>query len=254
MVNASPLLVWSFVALALLVAAAFVAAVYRATSSSSSTEPGKPASATRPALIAAAGTTAWLAITFALAASGRLSFSTRPPTALLLVVVTLALAVALGTSQLGRRLASGIPLAALVGAQGFRLPLELLLHRSYEEGLMPVQMSYSGFNLDILTGISAIIVAIVVARRPGSLVLVRIWNTAGIVLLTNIMTIALLSTPTPFRVFQNEPANEWIAHAPWVWLPTVFVLAAIVGHILVYRRLRMEASATASVAAIPGTT
>ena len=119
---------------------------------------------------------------------------------------------------------------------------------------MPVQMSYSGFNLDILTGISAIIVAIVVARRPGSLVLVRIWNTAGIVLLANIVTIALLSTPTPFRVFQNEPANEWIAHAPWVWLPTVFVLAAIVGHILVYRRLRMEAAATAPVAAIPGTT
>jgi hypothetical protein len=252
MVNASSLLVWSFAALALLVAAAFVAGVYRA--SSSSPERGLAASSGRLALIAAAGTVAWLAVTFALAASGLLSFSTRPPTALLLVVVTLALAVALGTSQLGRRMASGIPLAALVGVQGFRLPLELLLHRSYEEGLMPVQMSYSGFNLDILTGISAIIVAIVVARRPGSLVLVRIWNVAGIVLLTNIVTIALLSTPTPFRVFQNEPANDWIAHAPWVWLPTVFVLAAIVGHILVYRRLRMEASATASVAAIPGTT
>ena len=254
MVNASPVLVWSFVALALLVAAAFVAGVYRATASSSSTDRGAPASPARPVLIAAAGTAAWLGITFALAASGLLSFSTRPPTALVLVVVTVALAVVLATSRLGRRLASGIPLAALVGVQGFRLPLELLLHRSYEEGLMPVQMSYSGFNLDILTGISAIVVALVVARRPGSLTLVRIWNTAGVVLLTNIVTIALLSTPTPLRVFRNEPANEWIAYAPWVWLPTVFVLAAMVGHILVYRRLRMEASATASVAAIPGTT
>jgi hypothetical protein len=254
MVNASPVLVWSFVALALVVASAFVAGVYRAATSPSPTEHGRPANSARSALLAAVSTAVWLAITFALAAAGLLSFSTRPPTALVLIVVTIVLAVALGTSQLGRRLASGIPLTALVGVQAFRFPLELLLHRSYLEGLMPVQMSYSGFNLDILTGLSAIIVAMVVARRPRSLVLVRVWNTAGIVLLTNIVTIALLSAPTPFRVFLNEPANEWIARAPWVWLPTVFVLAAILGHILVYRRLRMEASATVSVAAVPGTT
>ena len=248
MVNASPVLTWSFVALALVVASLFVVGVHRATTSSSGT------SSARPALIAGAATVAWLAVTFTLGASGLLSFSTRPPTALFLIAATVVLAVALGTSQLGRRLATGIPLAALVGAQAFRVPLELLLHRSYEEGLMPVQMSYSGFNLDILTGLSAIIVSMTLVRRPRSLVLVRVWNTAGIVLLTNIVTIALLSAPTPFRVFQNEPANEWIAHAPWVWLPTVFVLAAIVGHILVYRRLLMEASASVSVAAIRGTT
>jgi hypothetical protein len=169
-----------------------------------------------------------------------LSFTSRPPTAGVVIAAGIALAFAVGTSRLGSRLATGIPLAALVGVQAFRSPLELMLHRAYREGLMPVQMSYAGLNFDIVTGLSAIVVALYLAKRPGSLVAARVWNAAGIVLLVNILTIAVLSTPTPIRVFHNEPANEWIAHAPWVWLPTVFVVAAIIGHVIVFRRLRYE--------------
>ena len=241
MVNASPLLVWSFVALAVVVASAFVVAVYM-----SSIRSGLSSQrARRDSVLAGVATVAWVAVTFALAASGRLSFTSRPPTAGIVIVLSLALAVAVGTSRLGLRLATGLPLAALVGAQAFRFPLELLLHRAYREGLMPVQMSYSGFNFDILTGLSAIVVAVWLARKPGSIVVARVWNAGGTVLLVNILTIAVLSTPTPLRVFHNEPANDWIAHAPWVWLPTVFVVAAIIGHVLVFRRLRSEASRAA---------
>jgi hypothetical protein len=236
-VNASPVLVWSFIALALLVAAAFVAAVYRSASAA-----GAPRRA-RTTVVAGVATAAWLLLTLGLAASGRLSFTSRPPTMGIFLATVLIIAVAIGTSRLGHRLATGVPLAALVGAQAFRFPLELLLHRAYQEGLMPVQMSYSGLNYDILSGLSAIVVALVLVRAPNSLAIVRAWNVAGTLLLANILVIALLSTPTPLRVFENEPANDWITHAPWVWLPAVFVLAAIVGHIVVYRRLRHEARA-----------
>ena len=235
MVNGSPVLVWSFVALAIVLAGAFVLAVH-----ASAVSTGR-SSARRDTVLAAIATTVWLTATVALAASGRLSFTSRPPTAGVLIVVSVVLAFAVGTSRLGSRLATGIPLAALIGVQAFRFPLELMLHRAYREGLMPVQMSYSGFNFDILTGLSAIVVALYLVRRPDALVVVRVWNAAGILLLVNILTIAVLSTPTPIRVFHNEPANEWIAHAPWVWLPAVFVVAAIVGHIVVFRRLRHEA-------------
>jgi len=234
MVNASRILTWSFVALAIVVAGAFVAAVH------ASRGRGARSSNRRDTMLAAIATAAWLGATLALAASGRLSFTSRPPTAGILIAAAVVLAVAVATSRLGSRLATGIPLAALVGVQAFRFPLEVLLHRAYREGLVPVQMSYSGFNFDILTGLSAIVVALYVARRPDAVVVVRVWNAAGIVLLVNILTIAVLSTPTPIRVFHNEPANEWIAHAPWVWLPSVFVAAAIIGHVVVFRRLRYE--------------
>ena len=237
MVNASPLLTWSFVALAAIVATLFVLAVRV-----SSLRAGATGTlARRDTVVAAIAAAAWLALTFGLAASGRLSFTSRPPTMVLLMATGVALAFGVSLSRVGLRIATGVPLAALVGAQAFRFPLELMLHRAYIEGLMPVQMSYSGFNLDILTGLFAVVVAMLVARNPRSFVAVRIWNTAGIVLLANIVTIAILSAPGPLRAFHNEPANDWITHAPWVWLPTVFVVAAIMGHVLVARRLRLEA-------------
>ena len=237
MVNASPVLLWSFVALAIAIAGAYVVADHASAGHTTRS------SARRDTMLAALATATWLAVTLALAASGRLSFTSRPPTAGVLIAVGVGLAIAVGTSRLGARLATGIPLAALIGMQAFRFPLELMLHRAYREGLMPVQMSYSGFNFDILTGLSAIVVALYIARRPNAVAVARIWNAAGIVLLANILTIAVLSTPTPIRVFHNEPANEWIAHAPWVWLPAVFVVAAIVGHIVIFRRLRYESRA-----------
>ena len=240
MVNASSLLVWSFVALALLVAGAFIAGVHV-----SAIRTGRSVGeARRDVLIASVTTVGWLALTLALAASGRLSFTSVPPTEGIVIVASLALGVGIGVSRLGLRIATGIPLAALVGMQGFRFPLELMLHRAYLEGLMPVQMSYSGFNFDILSGLSAIVVAVLLVRRPTSLGAVRIWNVGGALLLVNILTIAVLSTPTPLRVFHNEPANEWIAHAPWVWLPAVHVVAAIIGHVVVFRRLRYESRLT----------
>jgi hypothetical protein len=227
MVNASSGLTWTFAGLALAIASVFVFAVHRTGTA-------------RQTIIAAIATAGWLGITLALARTGMLGFSTTPPTMMVLIAVALVLATAIGTSGLGRQIATGIPLAALVGVQGFRFPLELMLHRAYNEGLMPIQMSFSGFNFDILTGLSAILVALVLVWKPRSLTLVRIWNTTGIVLLANIVTIALLSAPSPFRAFHNEPANVWIAETPWVWLPTVYVFAAITGHILVYRRIRHE--------------
>jgi len=236
MVNASPLLVWSFVTLALTVAGVFVAAVHV-----SAIRTGRsPGEARRDTLIALVATAAWLALTVALAASGRLSFTAVPPTEGIVIVASLALGVVVGVSRLGFRIATGIPLAALVGVQAFRFPLELMLHRAYGEGLMPVQMSYSGLNFDIVSGLSAIVVAGLLVRRPTALGATRIWNVGGALLLLNILIIAVLSTPTPLRVFHNEPANEWIAHAPWVWLPSVYVVAAIVGHVVVFRRLRYE--------------
>lgn len=114
------------------------------------------------------------------------------------------------------------------------------MHRAYEEGLMPVQMSYSGRNFDIVTGITAIIVAglLLAGRMPAWGV--RLWNWMGLALLLNVVVIANLSTPTPFRVFMNEPANVWITRAPFVWLPAVMVLTAFIGHIVIFRRLSQK--------------
>ncbi len=198
------------------------------------------ARARRAASLVAAATIAWLAITYGAAAAGVLRFSPAPPTMLAAFLATFALAFGIALSPLGRTLALGLPLTALVGVQSFRVIVELLLHRAYLEGLMPVQMSYSGRNFDIVSGITALLLAAWLATARGSAKLIFAWNTLGIALLLNILVIAMLSAPLPFRTFMNEPSNDWVTRAPWVWLPTVMVLAAVCGHVLVYRRLWLD--------------
>jgi hypothetical protein len=230
----SPFLVRTFVALALLVAPALPLGIHYAIHRADNNR----AAARRAGLIALAGVTLWLAVTFAAAASGLLRFGPLPPPITFVLVPMFAGVVAFTRSNLGRRLAAAVPLAALVGFQAFRLPLELIMHRAYSEGLMPVQMSYSGLNYDILTGISALVASalLLIGRMPtwG----VKIWNWCGTLLLINVVMIALLSTPTPIRMFEGEPANVWIVDAPFIWLPALFVGYALLGHLLVFRKLR----------------
>lgn len=236
--DGSPLLRYSFVALTLAITVMFVAAVYWAGRRSGLEQ----LVAAREARLAAIRTGLWVALTGTAAARGFLQFE-PPPTMLVLVVATLAIAARIAHSPLGTRLATGIPMTWLVGFQSFRIVVELLLHRAYTESLIPVQMSYSGRNFDIVSGVTALLVGLWLASgdRPGARRIVQAWNLLGFALLLNIVTIAMLSAPTPLRVFKNEPSSAWVTGAPWVWLPTVMVLAAILGHLLLFRRLAIEA-------------
>jgi hypothetical protein len=231
----SPTLRAAFIGVTVLTASLFIGGVYW---SSLRTGQARDVAIRRMAW-AAITCVAWIALTGVLAARGVLSFGV-PPTMPILLVVMVVLAVLIVRSTLGKQLATGLPVAALVASQGFRLPLELSMHQAYNEGLMPVQMSYSGRNFDIITGITALLVGLWLAtgERRNWRGVVLGWNVLGVLLLLNILLIALLSAPVPFRRFMNEPANTWVLQAPWVWLPTVMVFAALLGHLLVFRRLR----------------
>jgi len=182
---------------------------------------------------------AWVALGLILAASGVLGrFELMPPPLVFLLAAIIVLGLGLARSEAGDRLARGVPLASLVGLQAFRLPLELLMHRAYAEGLMPEQMSYSGLNFDIVTGITAMALAVWmrVGHPPRSVVMA--WNILGLALLATIVTIAVLSTPV-FAAFGSEPErlNTFVTRAPYVLLPTVMVLAAWAGHLVIFKAL-----------------
>jgi hypothetical protein len=182
---------------------------------------------------------AWMAATWLAARSGILRLWDRtPPPFGVLVLTIVALAVALAFSVVGRRLATHVPLWALVAVQGFRLPLEVAMHRMYERGIMPVEMSFSGRNFDVVTGASALVVAALVFAGRAGRRLVAAWNVLGLALLVNVVVVALLGTPR-FRYF-GDHLNVWITYPPFVWLPAVMVLAALAGHLVIFRALRQR--------------
>jgi small-conductance mechanosensitive channel len=181
-----------------------------------------------------------MAATTAVAQSGVLrEWERTPPPFALLVIGVMAIAMAIAFGPAGRRFADYLPLWILVGVQSFRFPLEVAMHGMYERGIMPVQMSYSGRNFDILTGITAIVVSILVAAGRGGRRLVAAWNVAGLALLANIVTIAILSTPR-FRYFGEQQLNVWITYPPFVWLPAVMVLTALAGHLVIFRAIARD--------------
>lgn len=178
----------------------------------------------------------WLATTGLLAASGLLgNWALRPPPMLLLLTGTLIGTVVLAFSPFGTRLLNGLSLAALVGYQAFRIPVVLAL--LFWQGALPIQLTIEGRNWDLVSGLAAVIVAVLAARHTLPRWGLALWNLLGLGLLINIVVLALLSAPLPFRLFTNEPANTIIATLPYIWLPAFLVPAALFGHLLVFRHL-----------------
>lgn len=180
----------------------------------------------------------WLVVPAVLASRGFLDrYSPLPAPGFVLVGLITLGTVILAFSAFGARLAAGIPLAGLVGYQVFRVPLEWVLHELYSEGVIPVQMTYAGQNFDFVTGVLAAALGLWLWAGHRTVWLVVAWNIVGLALLVNIVTIAILSTPAPFRYFMNDPANLLPSTFPYVWLPTFLVQAALFGHLLVFRAI-----------------
>jgi hypothetical protein len=220
--------------LAVLVAGLFVAAV---TWSGPRAQPAR--SEGRQAFLALAGVLAWYGLAAGLALAGVLPrFDLRPPPPMLFMVSVLGLGLGLGLSPLGRRLAATVPLWALVGAQAFRIPLELVMHHAARQGIMPVQLSYSGWNFDIAVGALAVPIGWMLARGRCPRWLVWAWNLLGFATLTMLAIIAIGSTPL-VAAWGSEPRhlNLWVLYFPYVWLPAGPVVFALAAHVVVARRL-----------------
>lgn len=221
----------AFVAVIAFVCIAIVAGIWRGG------PPGEPVASTqRWGLVAAIGMSLWLFISAVVPLSGILETKMLPPPPLFLVGTSFVLAVVIAFSFIGARLAS-LPLAALIGFHAFRLPLELILLNWFKEGTLPVQMTYEGHNFDIATGILAIVMgAWAVAGRIPRMA-VWIFNVVGMGLLATVAFIAILSSPLPFRQYATEPQVLLIYHFPFSWIVSIAVAGALLGHLVLFRKL-----------------
>ena len=113
-----------------------------------------------------------------------------------------------------------IPAKSLVSLQIFRVFVEILLWMSFLQNLLPVQMTFEGRNFDVLSGLTAPFAAYFLANNRIGLV---VWNILSLALLANILAVAVLSMPTPFRYFINEPSNTIVTTFPFIWLPGLLV-------------------------------
>lgn len=178
----------------------------------------------------------WALVAAALALSGALPrYDLRPPPFAILFVGSLVVALALGLSRIGAQIAATVPVAWLIGAQVFRLPLELAMHWGSFTGIVPHALTFDGYNFDVLTGASALPVAWLVAR--GNIRLAWGWSMLGFAALTSIVIVALLGSPF-LRFFGESEVNTWVAYFPYCEVPAMLVVFAMASQICVIRALR----------------
>ena len=165
-----------------------------------------------------------------------LNFTNVPPGFLLVLFGSFAVTTVLAFSRLGTVWIHYAGPVALIALQSFRLPLEIFLYQAYELGIMGKQMTYVGWNYDILTGISAILLALWLWKKPLNPTLILTWNIICFTLFVIIITTAILTAPTLFQQFPVGEIEVFIAvYFPYILLPMVLVQAAFFGHILLFR-------------------
>ena len=214
-----------FVAIVGAVLLAFLAAVWR----------GAAAEGARPAprtAFVALGAFVWLLVLGEFVSKGAVEHAPMPAL-LVFVGASNLMALVLGFSPIGGSIARGVPLGALVAFQGFRLPLELVLHDWARQGAIPWTMTWSGSNFDIVSGIAALLAAPFAARSRA---IGWAANLIGLVLLVNVARVAILSSPLPFA-WRVEPPLLLAAHLPYALIVPVCVAGALLGHVVLTRAL-----------------
>lgn len=224
----------------ILLVAALVYAVYFALQWVSSRHPRQSGNLRKILPYIMAGLVIWLSLLATLSKVGFFqNFSVLPPRVLVAIVPpTLLIIYLMFAREFRVTILRHIPRQWLIYIQAFRIVVELTLWLGLIGGFVPFQMTFEGLNFDFVVGLTALIAGKMFFGRMGYRKFeVFIWNIFGIALLVNIVTISLLSAPSPYRVFMNEPANTFIAHFPYIWIPGFIVPFALAMHLFSIKQI-----------------
>ena len=145
-------------------------------------------------------------------------FSGVPPRFMIVLVVPLITILIATFSKSTKEVLLHVPAAHLVRLQVFRVFVEILLWMAFLQNLLPVQLTFEGRNFDVISGLTALPAAYLLVNSRKGLI---IWNLFTLGLLINVVSVAILSLPTPFRIFEDELTI--VASFPFIWLPGLLV-------------------------------
>jgi hypothetical protein len=126
---------------------------------------------------------------------------------------------------------SKLPMKLLIAVHIVRIPVEIVLYWLYQGGQIPRDMTFAGYNYDIVTGVFGIILLIYLnsVEKPSRL---PIWafNFVGLALLAVVVVTAIVSTPGPLQMVNFDQPNVAVLFLPYIWLPTIVVPIVIFAH------------------------
>lgn len=112
-----------------------------------------------------------------------------------------------------------------------RLPMEIVLFYLFVNKMIPELMTFEGRNYDIVMGITAPVIALLILKNKIGWLGLFIWNIIGLLLIFFILINGVLSSELPIQQFGFEQPNRAIMYFPFVLLPATVVPIVIWTHI-----------------------
>lgn len=160
-----------------------------------------------------------------------------PPRLIFILLPMIILIITAFTTASGKRFIDSIDLTRYTYLHTIRIGVEVVLLWLFMSKTLPESMTFEGRNFDILTGITAPLVAYFgiqkgKLRKKGLL----IWNVLGLALVLQVVVTGVLSAPTVLQQTAFDQPNIAIMYFPYIWLPAIIVPIVIFGHLVAIRK------------------
>lgn len=160
-----------------------------------------------------------------------------PPRLFLAVAPTLIAMAVLFNTKKGKAFIDGINMKRLTYAHTIRIPVEIVLSLLFHAGTISILQTMEGTNFDILSGLTAPIVAyLFFTRKSLSQRALLIWNIVCFLLVLNVVVTSTLAIESAAQMVGFDQPNEGILYFPFVLLPAVLVPLVFFGHFVAIRR------------------
>lgn len=167
-----------------------------------------------------------------------------PPRPMFTVLFGLLLILSLSFTTTTKTILKATPLHWLVFFQAFRIGVELWFWYAYKTEAMPKLMTFEGANLDIISGLLALVAGYLILKKPRQAKMISIiFNIAGILILLNTLRAAALSMPSPIQQFPFDERLLLLGQPYFIYLPGILVVLALGLHILSLRQLVLHTKA-----------
>lgn len=160
-----------------------------------------------------------------------------PPRFMLLIAPSILMMLITFLTKKGRAFIDNINLELYGYLHALRVAVEIVLLWLFINGVLPESMTFEGRNFDILSGLTAPLIAYFGYRQkrlPQSTLLA--WNVICLGLVLQVVITGILSVPSPIQQFSFDQPNIAVLYFPFSWLPAIVVPVVIFGHLVGIRR------------------
>ena len=126
----------------------------------------------------------------------------------------------------------------LIYIQSYRIIVELIIWGAYKAGIIPIETTFEGQNLDVIVGLTAVPLAYYAKKKKVEPVVLLIWNIASLLILANTVRLFITAAYFPAEIGENGSlVGPEFAKLPYLLIAGFFMPLAVYIHALSIKQL-----------------